>query len=108
VDFHGVIPFYSHTIQSRKTKRADAALGINRRVFSNLFIDDGPFALRPGPAGSAIDERLWAVMKHPFLATAAGACSESFFQAAKMELEADARFIMFDLDGIGAAKYVYN
>ena len=61
--------------------------------------------LRPGPAGSEIDERLWAVMKHPFLATAAGACSESFFQAAKMELEADARFIMFDLDAMGAAKY---
>ena len=45
-DFHGAIPFYSHTQQTRQSKRADAALGINRRVFSNLFVDDGPLSLR--------------------------------------------------------------
>lgn len=100
--FHGVIPFYSHTCLRKVVKRTDAALGIDRRVFSNLFPEE--LRLRLGPEHEEI-KFVFRLMRHAFLATTPGNCSESFFQAAKMELEADAKFIMLHLDTLEVAKY---
>jgi len=75
--------------------REDTALGIDRRVFSNLFVDSSPLRLRGRRD----------LMRHAFLEEAEGCSSESFFQAAKCEDEADARFIMFSLSEIQAAHY---
>jgi len=44
------------------------------------------------------------LMRHAFLAEIAGSSSEAFFQAAKCELEADARFVM-EQSSLDAARY---
>jgi len=91
----GVIPFYSHSQRSKAEVREDTALGIDRRVFSNLFVDSSSLRVRGGHH----------LMRHAFLEEAEGCCSESFFQAAKCENEADARFVMFSLSEMQAAHY---
>lgn len=100
--FTAVLPFYSHSSRSKDFERVDTALGIDRRVFSNLYTEtDGKLYHVPEAPASMGGAHL---MRHAFLAEIAGSSSEAFFQAAKCELEADARFIM-ELSSLDAAKY---
>lgn len=85
--FHYTIPFLSHRRRSAFEKQQDEETGINRCVFSNLFMETLYIAENP---------------QHPYLLGHASAytqamCSESFYMAAKTKYECDARFIMYDL-----------
>ena len=53
VKFSGVIPFYSHVAATRREKMFDAAIKINRRVFSNLFVDIQPLKVCEGVSGES-------------------------------------------------------
>lgn len=102
VTFSAALPFYSHSSRSKDFERIDAVLGIDRRVFSNLYIEpDAKLYCVPEAPMCMGGPQL---MRHAFLAEIAGSSSEAFFQAAKCELEADARFIM-QLCSLDAAKY---
>lgn len=101
--FTAVLPFYSHTARSKEFVRIDDAVGIDRRVFSNLYAEpDGSLYRVPCAPESMGGQQL---MRHAFLSEVEGSSSEAFFQAAKCELEADARFTM-ELSPLDAAKYV--
>lgn len=100
--FTAVLPFYSHTIKSKEWKRVDQALDIDRRVFSNLWVEPDGQQFRVPVAPESMGG--CALMRHAFLAEKPSHCSEAFFQAAKCELEADARFAM-TLSEMDVAKY---
>ena len=102
MQFTDVLPFYSHTKRSQQDKVADKALHINRCVFSNLWEDPEGHKFRVPVASEDLGGA--ALMRHKFLADAAGVCAEVFFQASKCELEADARFL-FELSVLDCAKY---
>jgi len=102
ITFSAVLPFYSHTSRSKDFERIDKMLGIDRRVFSNLHAEPDGKLYRIPEAPSSMGGAL--LMRHAFLAKVSGSSSEAFFQAAKCELEADARFIM-ELSPSDAAKY---
>lgn len=100
--FTAVLPFYSHTKRTCAQIQMDESLGIDRCVFSNLWTEPDDRPIRVPVAPEALGGA--ALMKHAFLAETFGICSESFFQAAKCELEADARFLM-TLNRHDCAKY---
>eukprot|EP00040_Diaphanoeca_grandis_P018423 m.96872 g.96872 ORF g.96872 m.96872 type:complete len:770 (+) comp26934_c2_seq1:144-2453(+) len=99
IQFSGVLPFYSPTTRTRAEKAIDSQLGINRRVFCNLFVDKSPLKL------TNLDASSLPILRHAFLLEAEAKCSESFFQAAKCAHECDARFIIHALNAYDAAAY---
>jgi inhibitor of KinA sporulation pathway (predicted exonuclease)/predicted NAD-dependent protein-ADP-ribosyltransferase YbiA (DUF1768 family) len=98
-----VLPFYSHTQRSKRFAAEDLRLGIDRRVFSNLYADAHGKKIRVPRV--VVDPLGKLLFRHAFLHEVDGVCSESFFQAAKCEHECDARFIMEDLNENDAAAY---
>lgn len=102
VIFTHVLPFYSHTQRSKDFELIDSRIGVDRRVFSNLFTEpDGQLYRVERAPESMGGEKL---MRHAFLTEVPATSSEAFFQAAKCELEADAHFIL-ELSPLHAAKY---
>ena len=69
---------------SDEEQTRDAELGIDRRAFSNLWME--PMAIGELP-----------LLQHSFLQNVEAQCVESWFQAAKCEEPAAAHFIFFEL-----------
>merc|ERR1712216_101052 len=76
----------------------DDLLGIDRTCFSNLFVDTVPLHI-------TVTEENADLFRHRFLGEVPGCSSESFFQAAKCQEEADARFMMLNLNSMQVAQY---
>jgi len=91
--FDEVVLFSSHIRRSDIEKRNDEALGINRCVFSNLFVDDQPLAI---DTSSEPDDAA-ALLGSTAAAYREALCAESFYMAAKCRFRCDAIFVMEDL-----------
>jgi len=102
--FTHVIPFNSHRTRRVYEREEDDDIygGINRCVFSNLFVDDKPLFI---PNDNDKTLLLGHGSRYEYAASA-----ESFYMAAKSKYECDARFIMEDLkdNSMSVANFGHN
>ncbi|CAB9519090.1 ERI1 exoribonuclease [Seminavis robusta] len=92
-----VLSFYSHTRRYPIEEYEDEHIfgDLDRRVLSNLFEDDRPIQMG----------QLTGTHIHPLICETPAASSEHFYQAVKCQEEADAEFILTQLNSLDAARF---